>query len=235
MFDAIWPPSGASAAVISRVVVVLPLVPVTRTTWRPAASRESRSGSRRRPIRPPMTEPSPLPARRETEAAASATVVASLARIGRRVRWWVFASIAADAIRLPAHCGARAAPAAVKAPLTSGPPTPVRPRRRRSEIGARTRGLRRRGRPAADDADVARDDRVRPGQLPDLVQRRQGGGAEAADRRVGVREQDPTAAGGGVADDHRGGRQPLQLRRLHQQLPRALEGASERLAVPGRP
>src|SRR5580693_1307922 len=197
MFDAIWPPSGASAAVISRVVVVLPLVPVTRTTWRPAASRESRSGSRRRPIRPPMTEPSPLPARRETEAAASATVVASLARIGRRVRWWVFASIAADAIRLPAHCGARAAPAAVKAPLTSGPPTPVRPRRRRSEIGARARGLRRRGRPA-DDA--AWWHRVRRGQLADLGQRGQRGGAEAPDRRVGVREQDPTAAGGGVAD-----------------------------------
>src|ERR1700722_18709189 len=165
MFDAIWPPRGASAAVISRVVVVLPLVPVTRTTWRPAASRESRSGLSRRPPRPPMTEPSPLPASRETVAAASPTVVASLARIGSRVRWWVFASIAADAIRLPVHCGARGAPAGVKAPLTSGPPAPVGRGRRRAEIGARARALRRRGGPAADpdpDAADARDDRVRP-------------------------------------------------------------------------
>src|ERR1700727_1661287 len=206
MFDAIWPPSGASAAVISRVVVVLPLVPVTSTTWRPTASRESRSGSRRRPIRPPMTEPSPLPASRETEAAASPTVVASLARIGSRVRWWVCASIAADAIRLPARCGAGAAGAAVKARLTSGAPTPVRPRRRRPEIGAE-RVLRRRRRPAVDAADRAA--RVRRGQLADLVQRGQGGGR--------------AAAGGGVADDHRRGRQPLQLRRLDQELPRALQ------------
>src|ERR1700757_328231 len=93
MFEAISPPSGASAAVISRVVVVLPLVPVTRTTWRPAASRDNRSGARRRLMTPPMTEPSPLPARRETVAAAPPTVVATLARIGSRKGCWVLSSI----------------------------------------------------------------------------------------------------------------------------------------------
>src|SRR5580693_7881670 len=93
MFDAISPPSGASAAVMSFVVVVLPLVPVTRTTWRPAASRDNRSGARRRLMTPPMTEPSPLPARRETVAAAPPTVVATLARIGSRKGCWVLSSI----------------------------------------------------------------------------------------------------------------------------------------------
>src|SRR6201985_3140770 len=50
---------------MSLVVVVLPLVPVTRTTWRPTASRDSRSGARRRLMTPPMTEPAPFPARRD--------------------------------------------------------------------------------------------------------------------------------------------------------------------------
>src|SRR6516162_11423742 len=108
MFDAISCPSAPSAAVISRVVVVLPLVPVTRTTWRPRASSDSRSGWRRRPMMPPMTEPSPFPASRETVAAAPPTVVASLARIGSLERWW-FWSIAADAIRSAVAAGPRQA------------------------------------------------------------------------------------------------------------------------------
>src|SRR6201995_6070794 len=93
MFDAISPPSGASAAGMRFVVVVLPLVPVTSPTWRPAASRDSRSGARRRLITPPMTEPSPFPARRETVAAAPPTVEATLARVGSRKRCWVVSSI----------------------------------------------------------------------------------------------------------------------------------------------
>ena len=47
---------------------------------------------------PPMTEPSPFPARRDTVAAAPPTVVASLARIGSLARW-LMSFIAADAIR----------------------------------------------------------------------------------------------------------------------------------------
>src|ERR1700722_2957206 len=196
MFDAIWPPSGASAGVVRRVGAVLPWVRVTSTPWRPRASRESRWGSRRSPIRPPMTEPSPLPASRETEAAASPTVVASLARIGRRGRGGGIASIAADAIPLTGRRGAGVAPAPVKAPLTSGASAPVRPRRRRPEVGAQ-RLIRRRVGPAADTArrqiaDAARQvadaARVHPA---DLVQRGQRGGPEPADRRVGVRGQAP--------------------------------------------
>ncbi len=55
-----WP-RAPSPAVISLVVVVLPLVPVTRTIWRPTASSRSSSGSTRRPRTPPITEPSPRP------------------------------------------------------------------------------------------------------------------------------------------------------------------------------
>src|ERR1700730_1025985 len=120
MFEAIWPPSGASAAVISFVVVVLPLVPVTRTTWRPAASRDSRSGARRKLMTPPMTEPSPFPARRETVAAAPPTVVATLARIGSLKRCWVLSSIVGpmlSAHRLPAG---GVAPLGHDGPVNSG-------------------------------------------------------------------------------------------------------------------
>jgi hypothetical protein len=42
---------------------------------------------------PPMTEPSPFPARRETVAAAPPTVVANLARIGSLERFLVVSSI----------------------------------------------------------------------------------------------------------------------------------------------
>src|SRR5580658_314464 len=84
--EAICWPSVPSAAVISLVVVVLPLVPVTRTTCRPRASSDSRSGLSRRPMTPPMTDPSPRPASREARPAAPPTVVARRARRGRPVR-----------------------------------------------------------------------------------------------------------------------------------------------------
>ncbi len=76
-----WP-SALNAAVISRVVVVLPLVPVTRTIWRPAASSLSSSGSTRRPSTPPMTDPSPRPVSCETRPAAPPIPVARRARSG---------------------------------------------------------------------------------------------------------------------------------------------------------
>src|SRR3984957_13837946 len=63
--DAICWPRVPSAAVTSLVVVVFPLVPVTRMTCRPRASRESRSGFSRRPMTPPITDPSPRPASRD--------------------------------------------------------------------------------------------------------------------------------------------------------------------------
>src|ERR1700722_1053059 len=81
--DATCWPSVPIAAVISRVVVVFPLVPVTSTICRPRASSESRSGLSRRPMTPPMTEPSPRPASREARPAAPPTVVARRARRGR--------------------------------------------------------------------------------------------------------------------------------------------------------
>src|SRR5580692_7207119 len=126
MFEAISPPRGASAAVMSFVVVVLPLVPVTRTTWRPAASRDSRSGARRRPIMPPMTEPSPFPASRETVAAAPPTVVATLARIGSLKRWWVLSSIVARCYPFTALRRARPPPLIRDGPVNSAvvPPAP---------------------------------------------------------------------------------------------------------------
>ncbi len=79
-FDATCSPSDSSAALISRVVVVLPFVPVTRTTCLPAASIPSRPGSSRSAMTPPMTEPSPRPASLETRPAAPPMVVATRAR-----------------------------------------------------------------------------------------------------------------------------------------------------------
>ena len=75
-------PSTPSAAAVSRVVVVLPLVPETSATARPAARLRSRSGSILSPIQPPMTEPSPRPAARESAAAVRETEVATLALMG---------------------------------------------------------------------------------------------------------------------------------------------------------
>src|SRR5256714_3820454 len=78
-------PSTPRAAVVSRVVVVFPLVPDTRAICRPAARCASRSGSMINPSRPPITDPSPRPVARDSAAAPLDTVVASLARIGLRV------------------------------------------------------------------------------------------------------------------------------------------------------
>ena len=76
-----WP-SAPSAAVISRVVVVFPLVPVTSTTCRSADSSCSRFGSSRRLSTPPMTDPSPRPVSREARPATLPTKMASRARSG---------------------------------------------------------------------------------------------------------------------------------------------------------
>ena len=81
-FEAMSWPIALSAAAMSRVVVVFPFVPVTSTIWRPADSRVSRSGSTRRPMTPPITDPSPRPARRDTVPAAPPQVVARRARSG---------------------------------------------------------------------------------------------------------------------------------------------------------
>src|SRR5690349_15253973 len=75
-------PSTPRAAAVNRVVVVLPLVPETNAIARPAARFRSRSGSILRPIHPPITEPSPRPAARESAAAVRDTEVATLARRG---------------------------------------------------------------------------------------------------------------------------------------------------------
>ena len=72
-------PDAPSATVSSRVVVVFPLVPVTRATWRPALRCSSSRRSRRRPARPPATVPWPRPRRREV---ALTTRVVALASCG---------------------------------------------------------------------------------------------------------------------------------------------------------
>src|SRR5438046_138920 len=75
-------PSTPKAAAVSRVVVVLPLVPETSAICRPAARLASRFGSTISPIRPPMTEPSPRPVARDSAAALRVRDVASLVRRG---------------------------------------------------------------------------------------------------------------------------------------------------------
>ena len=68
------------AAASRRVVVVLPLVPVTRATRRPSARVPRRSGAMRSPTRPPMTDPPPRCSRRD------AALTAVEARPARRAR-----------------------------------------------------------------------------------------------------------------------------------------------------
>src|SRR5690606_288921 len=77
-------PSTPRAAVVRRVVVVLPLVPETSAIRRPAARWANRSGSISMPSRPPMTDPSPRPVARDRVPAVRDTALASLARNGRR-------------------------------------------------------------------------------------------------------------------------------------------------------
>ena len=78
---ATWP-STPSAAAVSLVVVVLPLVPETRATAARRRGGASSSGSILRPIQPPITEPSPRPAARESAAAVRETELATFARRG---------------------------------------------------------------------------------------------------------------------------------------------------------
>src|SRR4051812_34438521 len=75
-------PRTPIAAAVRRVVVVLPLVPEIRAIWRPVASSASRLGSIMRPMRPPMTDPSPRPVARDSAAAPRDSEEASFARIG---------------------------------------------------------------------------------------------------------------------------------------------------------
>jgi hypothetical protein len=73
-------PAARRASAISRVVVVLPFVAETSTTSRCCASRPSSSGSSLSATLPPITDPLPRPAARDTAAAALPAVTASLAR-----------------------------------------------------------------------------------------------------------------------------------------------------------
>src|SRR6266498_4952757 len=75
-------PSTPIAAAVSRVVVVLPLVPEISAICRPAARLASRFGSSISPILPPITEPSPRPAARDRAAALRDRELAILARSG---------------------------------------------------------------------------------------------------------------------------------------------------------
>src|SRR4029453_12970611 len=117
-------PSTPSAAAVSRVVVVLPLVPETRAIARPAARFFSRSGSILRPIQPPITEPSPRPAARDSAAAVRDTEVATLARRG------IFPSVTLARVpertlrRVAGRPGYRGWPASPVQP-TRGPPIGV--------------------------------------------------------------------------------------------------------------
>ena len=64
------------------VVVVLPLVPLTSATDRPAASRRRAPGSRARMARPPITDPPPRPSRRDSSPTAPPTLAATRVRVG---------------------------------------------------------------------------------------------------------------------------------------------------------
>src|SRR4051794_379001 len=76
-------PSPLIAEAISRVVVVLPFVALSRTRLRSEASRVSSSGSSLSPILPPMTDPSPRPASRDILDAVRPSATASCDRSGR--------------------------------------------------------------------------------------------------------------------------------------------------------
>ncbi len=73
------PPSAAAS---SRVVVVLPLVPLTSATALPRASTPRSPGSSISPTLPPMTEPPPKRNRLDTELTHSAARAAKRARPG---------------------------------------------------------------------------------------------------------------------------------------------------------
>ncbi len=75
-------PAARSASAISRVVVVLPLVALTRTTSRCSARVFSRSGSSLSATLPPITDPLPRPAFWDSAAAILPAVTAIFARAG---------------------------------------------------------------------------------------------------------------------------------------------------------
>ncbi len=112
---ATWP-STPIAAAVSRVVVVLPLVPETRATCRPAARWLSRSGSILSPIQPPITAPSPRPATRDSAAAVLDTEVASLARNGSSGTGEAVARLAGRGTPPGAEPGTGGYPSPVKSP-----------------------------------------------------------------------------------------------------------------------
>ena len=70
-------PPAPSPTVNRRVVVVLPFVPDTRATWRPALKCSSSFGSTRSPARPPATVPDPRPNRRDAAFTAHVVTLAS--------------------------------------------------------------------------------------------------------------------------------------------------------------
>jgi hypothetical protein len=72
-------PAASSATVIMRVVVVLPLVPVTSAIRRPAAEVRSADGRSSNASRPPITAPSPRPVVRDNHDATRPSPVATLA------------------------------------------------------------------------------------------------------------------------------------------------------------
>ena len=81
VFDATGP-MVANAVERSRVVVVLPFVPLTITVRRSRVSRESRRGSIIRAVRPPITLPEPKRMTLEMVAASRPAARATRARIG---------------------------------------------------------------------------------------------------------------------------------------------------------
>ncbi len=74
-------PSVASAAEAIRVVVDLPLVPVTMTVRRPAASCRRTERSSVIAIRPPIIAPAPRPVTRDAQRAPAPAARARWARV----------------------------------------------------------------------------------------------------------------------------------------------------------
>ena len=99
-------PALERAAASNWVVVVLPLVPLTRATRRPRARRASASGSRTSVTRPPMTVPLPAPSRRESEPTNPPTPEARRVRTGS---WAVSPGVGALMQGRPRRGGRRAA------------------------------------------------------------------------------------------------------------------------------
>ena len=78
-------PRVPRAAASILVVVVFPLVPETRAMVRPAARRTKAPPSTANSTRPPITDPSPAPTRRDSAATARPAPAATRVRRGRAV------------------------------------------------------------------------------------------------------------------------------------------------------